>query len=108
MSDSVSTRCPHCRAILKLKTRKVIGRKAPCRECGKPFVLKPLPKSQQNNFDEGEILEEGYEDYDVDAYRSALPSPRRESPTALAGWQTQALLGGSIGWRPRVSASAAS
>jgi ssDNA-binding Zn-finger/Zn-ribbon topoisomerase 1 len=40
MAGSVSIQCPKCKAKLKLKYRKVVGKKVPCPKCKQPFVVK--------------------------------------------------------------------
>jgi len=34
--------CPHCKANLKVKNEKAIGKSVPCAKCKKPFVLIPM------------------------------------------------------------------
>lgn len=39
MSSPISTQCPQCEAILKLKSSSAIGKKISCPKCGTPFVV---------------------------------------------------------------------
>jgi hypothetical protein len=40
MSSGVSAECPHCHAVLPLKSRKTAGRQASCPQCRKAFVVR--------------------------------------------------------------------
>ena len=49
MPDLISTQCPKCKATLKLKSRKAVGKKVPCPKCKQPFVVKPLPEPEDDD-----------------------------------------------------------
>ena len=49
MPDLISTQCPKCKATLKLKNRKAIGKKVTCPKCKQPFVVKPLPEPDDDD-----------------------------------------------------------
>jgi len=49
MSERITVRCPKCKAQLKLKNRKAVGKKVPCPKCSRPFVVTPL-----DDFDDAE------------------------------------------------------
>ena len=49
MAGSVSIQCPKCKAKLKLKNPKAVGKKVPCPKCKQPFVIKPLPEPEDDD-----------------------------------------------------------
>jgi hypothetical protein len=108
MADLISIRCPKCKAKLKLKNRSAIGKKVPCPKCKQPFVVKPLPKpedepdflSELDSFDEDYGLPD--EDYGGPAL-PPIPGRRTSSRqgsrkrSQSTNWQKPALIaGGSL------------
>lgn len=122
MTGPLSVRCPKCRAKLKLKSSKAVGKEVPCPKCGEAFVIK-LPKKREpepepeDNFLEGldEFGEEDYgapddtpddddEDFSED-YGSPAPQPARRGRSSSRrgdrkrssqpiNWQLPAMIAG--------------
>ena len=36
---ALKSQCPGCRKILKLKTKAALGKRVPCPQCNKPFIV---------------------------------------------------------------------
>ena len=36
---AIRSQCPSCRKILKLRTKAALGKRVPCPQCSKPFVV---------------------------------------------------------------------
>ena len=47
MTSPISVECPNCKAKLKLKDEKAVGRKLPCPKCKHPFVVELPPAPQE-------------------------------------------------------------
>lgn len=47
MPESATTRCSHCAATLRLKSREAIGNKVDCPRCGKPFVAQAIRRRKK-------------------------------------------------------------
>ncbi len=115
MAGPIFVRCPKCKAKLKLKNRKAVGKKVPCPKCKQPFVVKPLqverkrlrrPRESEDDDDFLSNLESFDEDYgapDEDDGATALPpiAGRRSSSkkstqkrSKPVHWQRPALIAG--------------
>lgn len=74
MAEPLSTQCPHCDKILKLKTTASLGKKVACPRCSEPFVVK--------RYKELEVIEDDvdeYEDYETPEDEVEEVRPRRSS-----------------------------
>ena len=47
MPESATTRCSHCAATLRLKSREAIGNTLDCPRCGKPFVAQAIKRRKK-------------------------------------------------------------
>ncbi len=80
----VSTQCPHCEKVMKLKSSAMLGKKVACPKCGESFTIKRYKEPEEvEEYDDAEEdygePAEDYEDYEEDAprRRSASSSSRR-------------------------------
>ena len=70
---ALQSRCPHCRKILKLKSKSAFGKQVPCPKCGERFTVKPF-EAQEPEPDEWE------EDYEEACYEDGHDgAPMRSS-----------------------------
>ncbi|MEX1232024.1 MAG: zinc-ribbon domain-containing protein [Planctomycetaceae bacterium] len=46
MAGEITTRCPECKSILKLKDNSTLEKKVRCPKCKQPFVVKEIPQKQ--------------------------------------------------------------
>jgi|GEM_PF-1627046 len=46
MSTPFAISCPHCAAVLKLKSNKFVGKKVPCPKCKQPFLVEEPPADE--------------------------------------------------------------
>ena len=105
MAGSVSIQCSKCKAKLKLKNPKAVGKKVPCPKCKQPFVVKPLPEPEDDDdfLSNLDSFDEDYAAPDEDYAAPALPPiPGRRSsskqntrkPSEPVHWQKLALIAG--------------
>jgi hypothetical protein len=73
MANPVSTRCPKCKAVLKLKSSAAVGKKVPCPKCQHPFVVKPLAKKTKPVPPVEDDFLNGLDEYEDDYGEEALP-----------------------------------
>ena len=79
MPTLVQIQCPHCQALMKLKSRDPLGKQVPCPKCKTPFVAKEkaAPEDDYDDYDDygpdDEFAEDdGFED-------DFAPRPKRKS-----------------------------
>ncbi|MDA1250753.1 MAG: hypothetical protein O2820_16160, partial [Planctomycetota bacterium] len=103
----LKSQCPECRKILKLKTKAALGKRVPCPQCNKPFIVEEYESPElvddfiDDGDDEGETFDyagyeessggaaadyddgydDGYDDYEDDDYGDDGydEAPRRKS-----------------------------
>ena len=88
MPEILESRCPHCYKSMKLKSRKALGKQAPCPKCKKPFLVKEIPSETVEDYEDAVLTEEydtgdtsvDYEsaDYNDDGYDEDFDEPRRQ------------------------------
>eukprot|EP00913_Durusdinium_trenchii_P008854 g8320.t1 len=92
------------KAVMKLKSRKALGKTAPCPKCGEPFVVeeKVAPFDDLDEFDDAFGDDAAYtddfgdDDYDYDdqPQRPARSKPRKKKKRQqTAGWVKPTLIG---------------
>lgn len=101
---ALKSQCPGCRKILKLKTKSALGKRVPCPQCNKPFIVEEYESPELvDDFiddDEGETFDyasyeessggasadydDGYDDYEDDDYGDDDydEAPRRKSTSS--------------------------
>ncbi|MDA0587929.1 MAG: DUF1559 domain-containing protein [Planctomycetota bacterium] len=106
----LKSQCPECRKILKLKTKAALGKRVPCPQCNKPFIVEEYESPElvddfiDDGDDEGETFDyagyeessggaaadyddgydDGYDDYEDDDYGDDGydEAPRRKSTSS--------------------------
>jgi hypothetical protein len=84
MPEVLETQCPHCQKSMELKSRKALGKQAPCPGCKKPFLVKEKLSEDIEDYDEfgggydDEFGGDDFDDYDA-------PEPRRRSSGSRGG-----------------------
>jgi hypothetical protein len=88
---SLSTKCPACGKVLKLKSEAAVGRKVPCPDCHEPFVVKlrsapqkPTPVEDEYGADEYGTEDYGGYDYDEEDYDDGAGYDEYEAPARSA------------------------
>ena len=70
---ALKSQCPGCKKILKLKTKAALGKRVPCPQCSKPFIVEEYDSPEMvDDFiddDEGETFD--YASYEEDGGASA-------------------------------------
>lgn len=79
MPTLVQIQCPHCQALMKLKSRDPLGKQVPCPKCKTPFVAKEkaAPQDDYDDYDDYEAEDEFAEDDGFDD--DFAPRPKRKS-----------------------------
>jgi hypothetical protein len=60
----METQCPHCDARMNLKSRKTLGKRAPCPQCKKPFLVEELECIDDYLEDPAVAEIDDYDDYE--------------------------------------------
>lgn len=92
MPEVVTIQCPHCKAVLKLKSRAPLGRKIACPRCETPFLAreraaknKPPVEDYEDYGDPGgadEFDDFGTDDFGAGGFDEPAPRPRKSGTAA--------------------------
>lgn len=108
MPEAVEVECPYCQAVLKLKSRSALGKRANCPKCAEPFVVEerfsaeddfgefggdaPRRRARGGEYDFDEYdddFDRGYDDRPRRRRQGGGPPERRQK----AGWVKPTLIG---------------
>lgn len=87
----VSTQCPHCEKVMKLKSSAMLGKKVACPKCGESFTIKRYKEPEE--VEEYEDVEEDYGEPAEDYEEYEEEAPRRRSSASSSSRRSKGKTG---------------